>query len=366
MSTQFKILLVALAICVISVFTIYSTTFDRENAAEKEIYKRQIIWIFIGVIFYLLFSNLPYRKFWDWIYAIYIVVILLLVFVLVLGAVRMGAQRWLKLVWLNFQPSELAKLTVIIMLARYFSQRSMYSIWNSPNYFGIIRGLILPFFIAALPMLLIIKQPDLGTSLLIFFVFLCMIYLARVNMKYLIIFMVFLLVCLPGFWHILKDYQRDRLLVFLNPDIDPLGAGYTVIQSKIAVGSGGLFGRGWLGGTQSQLHFLPEAHTDFIFSGFAEEWGFLGVCVLLSLYLFLLKLCLDSAEKEHDRFGRLLAFGITSMLAIQIFINIAMTVGLAPVVGIPLPLLSYGGSSILMVFISLGIIANIDKNRSIF
>ncbi|MDD5236476.1 MAG: rod shape-determining protein RodA [Candidatus Omnitrophica bacterium] len=366
MSTQYKILLIALAIAIISVLTIYSTTFDRDNSLERGIYKRQIIWIFIGMLFYFLFSNIAYRRFWDWVYPIYFAVILLLLFVLVLGAVRMGAQRWLKLVWLNFQPSELAKLAVIIFLARYFSQRSLYSVWTGPNYFGITRGLIIPFFVTAVPMLLILKQPDLGSALLVFFVFICMIYLARVSMKYLVIFVMFLLACLPAFWHILKDYQKDRLLVFLNPNIDPLGAGYTVIQSKIAVGSGGLFGRGWLSGTQSQLHFLPESHTDFIFSSFTEEWGFFGACALLFLYVYLIKTCLDIAQKENDRFGRLLAFGITSFLAIQIFVNVAMTVGLAPVVGIPLPLMSYGGSSLLMTFISLGILANIDKNRSVF
>jgi len=366
MSAHFKILLIALIIAVIGVLTIYSTTFDRDNAIERGIYKRQIVWILIGALFYLFLSHFSYRKLWDWIYVIYIAAVLLLLFVLVLGAVRMGAQRWLKLVWLNFQPSELAKLAVIILLARYFSQRSLNFVWAGPNYFGIMRGLILPFIITAVPMLLILKQPDLGSALLVFFVFFCIIYLARVSMKYLAIFTVLLLACLPVFWRLLKDYQKDRLSVFLNPNIDPLGSGYNVIQSKIAVGSGGFFGRGWLAGTQNQLHFLPEAHTDFIFSSFSETWGFLGAGVLLFLYIYLLKLCLDIAQKENDRFGRLLAFGITSLLAIQIFINIAMTVGLAPVVGIPLPLMSYGGSSILVTFISLGILANIDKNRSIF
>ncbi|MCM8771156.1 MAG: rod shape-determining protein RodA [Candidatus Omnitrophica bacterium] len=366
MNGSFKILLVALVIALIGILTIYSTTYSREDSSERIICRRQIIWLLVGILFYILFSNLSYRKLRDWAPAIYFITLVLLFLVLILGRATMGAQRWLKIIWINIQPSELAKLVVIILLARYYSHRSLNTVWSGPSYFGIVRGLILPFLMAAFPMLLILKQPDLGSSLLIFFVFISMVYIARVNIKYLIILVLILAVCSPVFWHLLKDYQKNRLLVFLNPNIDPLGAGYTIIQSKIGVGSGGFFGRGWLSGTQSQLRFLPESHTDFIFSSFAEERGFLGTVVLLSLYVFLIKFCLDIALKENDPFGRLLAFGITSILAIQIFINIAMTVGLAPVVGIPLPLMSYGGSSLLVTFISLGILTNIDKTRSIF
>jgi len=174
------------------------------------------------------------------------------------------------------------------------------------------------------------------------------------------------MVSLPVFWHFLRDYQKERLIVFLNPNIDPLGAGYTVIQSKIAIGSGGLRGKGWLAGTQSQLHFLPESHTDFIFATFAEQWGLFGSSILLLFYFLLIREGIQIGLRTHDYFGRLLAFGISLMLGLQVFINVAMNLGLAPVVGIPLPLMSYGGSSVFTTFISLGILANIDRKRSVF
>lgn len=366
MKPRIKIVLIALAIIIISVLTIYSGTSDRENPGERNIYQRQIFWAFLGLLFFVIFANFPYRKLRDWVYVLYGAVLVLLVLVLVLGSIRMGAQRWLKLVWLNFQPSELAKLVVILFLAGYYSSKSLYSINYSSRYYGVIRGLLIPFFIVAVPILLILKQPDLGSGLMIAFVFMAMVFLAHVNIWHISGFLFLGFVLSPVFWHFLKDYQRDRLMVFINPNIDPLGAGYTVIQSKIAVGSGGFLGKGWLSGTQGQLHFLPESHTDFIFSSFAEEWGFIGCVILLSLYAYLIKTCLDISRNEHDSFGRLLAFGITSMLSIQIFVNIAMTVGLAPVVGLPLPLMSYGGSSLFITLIALGIMANIDKTRSAF
>ena len=171
---------------------------------------------------------------------------------------------------------------------------------------------------------------------------------------------------MPFFWHFLRDYQKERLMVFLNPNIDPLGAGYTVIQSKVAIGSGGLFGKGWLAGTQSLLHFLPESHTDFIFATFIEQWGFAGGLALLFLYYLVIRQGFVIAARARDPFGRNLALGISVMLAIQVAINIAMNMGYAPVVGLPLPLMSYGGSSIVSTFISLGILAGIDRKRTIY
>jgi rod shape determining protein RodA len=220
--------------------------------------------------------------------------------------------------------------------------------------------------VVAIPMGMIIEQPDLGSAMMLLFLFTALLYMTEVKIKYIIMFLVIMLVPLPLFWHFLRDYQKERLLVFLNPNIDPLGAGYTVIQSKIAIGSGWLFGKGWLGGTQSQLHFLPESHTDFVFATFAEEWGFLGCAVLLILYYIIISEGFRIAQRTRDDFARLLAFGISFMLGIQVFVNIAMNMGLAPVVGLPLPLMSYGGSSVLVTFIALGILVNIDKTRSVF
>jgi rod shape determining protein RodA len=187
-----------------------------------------------------------------------------------------------------------------------------------------------------------------------------------VRLKYFFILLATLTLPLPFFWHFLHDYQKQRLMVFLNPNIDPLGAGYTVIQSRIAIGSGGFFGRGWLHGSQSQLYFLPESHTDFIFATFSEQWGFLGSSILILLYFLIVRQGLKIAQRTQDTFGSLLAYGLTFLLGLQVFINISMNMGIAPVVGLPLPLMSYGGSSVLVTFIALGILVNIDRTRNVF
>ena len=201
---------------------------------------------------------------------------------------------------------------------------------------------------------------------MLFFILLSMLMLTSLKMRYLIVFLLLIILPMPLFWHFLRDYQKSRLMVFLNPNADPLGAGYTLVQSKIAMGSGGLFGKGWLSGTQSQLRFLPESHTDFIFATFSEEWGFMGSSIVLFLYYLLIREGFRIAQRSRDPFGRLLAFGISLLIGIQAFINIAMTMGLMPIVGLPLPLMSYGGSSIVVTCAALGILANIDKTRSVF
>jgi rod shape determining protein RodA len=213
---------------------------------------------------------------------------------------------------------------------------------------------------------LIIEQPDLGSAAMVMLIFLSMLYITQLRLRYLVIFLVLAGLAMPLLWYVLRDYQKDRLMVFLNPNIDPLGAGYTLIQSKIAIGSGGLFGKGWLSGTQGQLRFLPESHTDFIFASFAEEWGFLGSVILIFLYYFLIREALTIAQRSGDHFAKLLALGIALMLGLQVFVNISMTMGLMPIVGLPLPLMSYGGSSVVVTFIALGILVNIDKRRAVF
>lgn len=320
----------------------------------------------MGFALFLIMSNFNYRRLWDITYILYGVVVFLLFLVFILGIVRLGAQRWLKFAWFNFQPSEIAKLTMVIFLARYFSKKSVDSVLLSVSKFGIFRALILPFIFVSIPLGLIIEQPDLGSGIIVMSIFVAMLFLSGVRLRYVFILLVIAGLSVPVLWNFLRDYQKDRLLVFLNPNIDPLGAGYTVIQSKIAVGSGRFLGKGWLLGTQSQLHFLPESHTDFIFATFAEEWGFIGSIILLVLYYFLIRQGIGIAQKTSDYFGRLLAYGISLMLGIQVVINIAMNLGFAPVVGIPLPLMSYGGSSLLLTFISLGILVNIDKKRAVF
>ncbi|MCK9572000.1 MAG: rod shape-determining protein RodA [Candidatus Omnitrophica bacterium] len=360
------ILIVALLIAIIGVFSIYSSTSQKIGQPWEDIYKRQLLWIAVGLIAYFLFAGFNYRRLWDATYFFYTVCVGFLALVSLLGIVRLGAQRWIKLGGFNFQPSEFAKLAVILFLARYFSRKSVEDISLLSGKFGVFRGLVLPFIFVALPMLLIIEQPDLGSGLIILLVFVFLLYLTQVRLKYIFTLVTLLIIPLPFAWHFLRDYQKQRLLVFVNPNIDPLGAGYTIIQSKIAIGSGGFFGKGWLSGTQSQLRFLPESHTDFIFATFAEEWGFFGSSVLIFLYYLIIRQGFIIAERTSDAFGKLLAYGITLLLTLQVCINISMNMGLAPVVGLPLPLLSYGGSSILVTFISLGILANIDRTRAVF
>lgn len=365
-NTNLSILIIAILIACFGILSIYSSNYQKEGEPWQLLYKRQILWLILGVLLFLGISNINYRRIWDITYFLYACALFLLFLVFILGIVRLGAQRWLKVIWFNVQPSEIAKLVMLIFLAKYFSQKSVSDVSLQVNRLGILYGLIKPFLFLAIPMGLIIEQPDLGSGIMILLIFLAMLYLSGVKLRYIYIFLAVIILSLPLFWHFLRDYQKDRLLVFLNPNIDPLGAGYTIIQSKIAIGSGGLWGKGWLSGTQSQLHFLPESHTDFIFATFAEEWGFLGSSILLILYYLLIKQGLAIARKTNDAFGRLLASGISFALVIQIFINIAMTLGFAPVVGIPLPLMSYGGSSMMVTFLSLGILANINKTRAIF
>lgn len=362
----FSIFIIAILIVLLGILSIYSSTYQKEARFWQVIYKRQILWVIVGLSLFIIMSNLSYRRLWEWTYFLYAFALLILFLVFIVGIVRSGAQRWLKIAWFNFQPSELVKFIMVIFLSRYYSRKEVFDISLASAKYGILRGLVFPFLFIAIPVGLIIEQPDLGSAVMILFLFIAILCLSSIKLRYIFTLLLIIIFLLPFFWQILRDYQKERLLVFLNPNIDPLGAGYTVIQSKIAIGSGGIFGKGWLRGSQSQLHFLPESHTDFIFATFAEEWGFLGCIILLSLYYLLIHRGIVIAEKTHDYFGKLLAFGISLMIGIQTFINIAMNLGLAPVVGLPLPLMSYGGSSIVVTFIALGILVNIDKTRAIF
>ncbi len=365
-NANLKILIIAIFIAILGILSIYSNTYEKQGQLWKEIYRRQISWVLLGLIIFYLVSNFNYRRLWDTANFLYAFVLFLLILVFLLGTVRSGAQRWLKIIWFNFQPSEIAKLITVISLARYYSAKSRDDLSPMAAKFGVFKAIILPFLFVAIPLGLILEQPDLGSAAMIFFIFITLLYISNTRLRYLVIFLLVILLLLPMLWHFLRDYQKERLAVFLNPNIDPLGAGYTVIQSKIAIGSGGLFGKGWLSGTQSQLRFLPESHTDFIFATFVEEWGLLGAVTLVWLYSLLVRQGIQIAESTQDHFGRLIACGISSMLGVQIFVNMAMNLGMAPVVGLPLPLMSYGGSSLVATFISLGILANINKTRSVF
>lgn len=361
-----RLFIIALIIAIVGLLAIYSTSYQEGLLKERNIFFRQLIWVCLGVVIFFVFSNFNYRKFYDLSFIFYSLSIALLVFVLVFGRAKFGAQRWLEFAGFSFQPSELAKFSIILFLSRYFSRKDRFNLQWQARDLKPFRSVIIPAISVTVPTVLILEQPDLGMAMIFVFIFFSLVFVAGVKKRYIWSLAGLGILMFPVFWHLLRGYQRERLLVFLNPDIDPLGAGYTVIQSKIAVGSGRLFGRGWLSGTQNTLNFLPERHTDFIFSCFSESCGFLGAAILIALFYLLSRECIDVIYGTRDPFARLLVTGIIAVISLQVVINISMTIGLSPVVGIPLPLVSYGGTSTLITFMGIGIIANISKERMIF
>jgi len=357
---KWLLILIILALNFISLVSLYSSLHRSGEFVGKFIFLKQVIWIILGWSIAIIFSFINYRLFYDLSVWVYFISLAFLLIVASLGKVQMGAQRWLEFLGITFQPSEIAKLSALLIICRFFSgeKKVSFSFWGS-----FFREVIKPFIPIMILFLAIFIQPDLGTSLILIFLFLLMLIGAGLRRRNLILFMLILLLSLPLGWGLLKDYQRARLLVFVNPNSDPLGAGYTIIQSKIAVGSGRLLGKGFLSGTQNQLNFIPARHTDFIFTVFAEEWGFLGCIFLLFLYYWLLKIILDIASKLKDRFSYLLCIGIFSLFFIHIFINISMVMGLLPVVGLPLLFFSYGGTYTIINFILIGIFLNIIKTH---
>ncbi len=343
-----------------------SASHQNVRVSSGVFYDQQVFAV-IGILIIFLLSRVDYRLFSDAAYILYGLTIVLLVLVLVAGRHALGATRWFSLAGISFQPSELAKLSLILALAKYFSgRRPGVSLNDKEFHGGLWPDLMIPLLITAVPMLLIFKQPDLGTALLFFGILFIMLFTSGLEYKYLGGLMGCCFTALPFAWHILKPYQRDRLLVFLNPNIDPLGAGYTIIQSKIAIGSGRFLGKGWLGGTQNQLNFLPERHTDFIFSVIGEEWGLLGTLAVISFYFVLIYCGLKVAEQIKDKFGMQLAVGIVGILTLQVVINIGMVLGLCPVVGLTLPFMSYGRTSFMIFTVMIGLLLSLSKRRTIF
>jgi rod shape determining protein RodA len=346
-------------ILVLGITTIYSVT-PQWSRGGTPLYLKQAAWVALGAVAFLAFAALDYDRLLGYAYYLYWFSLGLLVVVAFLGREGMGAQRWVDVAGISFQPSEPAKLALILCLARYFSTRL-----GSEGYR--FRELLLPAAMVGAPFVLILRQPDLGSALMVLFVFAMMLLVVGVRRRSLVFGSLLAGMALPFFWeffwHSLKEYQQNRLKIFFNPGSDPLGSGYHVTQSKIAIGAGGLTGQGYLQGTQSQLKFLPEGHTDFIFAVFAEQWGFLGVTVLLLLLAGLVYRGMDIARKARDPGGMLVAAGIVGMISFHIFVNLAMTLGLAPVVGVPLPLMSYGGTSLVTTMAALGILVNVRVQR---
>jgi rod shape determining protein RodA len=349
------LLITVVFISILGIINLYSSGYPHTGTATP-LYLKQIYWFLIGVGLLVLILLFDYHTFIRYAYPFYLFCLLLLVMVMLVGRTTSGSQRWLQIGFFSFQPSELTKIALILALNRFFTEN------ENPQGYG-LRDLLTPFLLLAIPLLLVFKQPDLGTSALLILIFLSILTFMGLRGKTWLTLGVGCAVAAPLFWHFLKDYQKIRLLTFLNPDLDPLKAGYHIMQSKIAVGSGTFWGKGFLKGTQSQLHFLPEQHTDFVFSVWAEEWGFLGSFVLLFLFLLLISRGLKIANTSKDRAGTLLAIGITAMLFWQTFINVGMVVGILPVVGVPLPLFSYGGTSVISTLMGIGVLMNISMRR---
>jgi rod shape determining protein RodA len=348
-----------IVISAIGVMTIFSATRQPGQAAQSPLFIKQIVWLLIGLLGLIVFVSFDYIWLSRISVPLYGTGLVLLLVVLVMGKTGMGAQRWVSIGPLTFQPSEFFKLIFIIMLGQYLC------LLRGPM--GMTQLIKVFFVVVFVPFVLLFKQPDLGTAIVVLLIFLLMSLSKGLQKKALVLIVLLGLVSLPFLgnimWSGLKDYQKNRLVAFIDPGVDPSGIGYHINQSKVAIGSGEFLGKGYLNGTQGPFRFLPERHTDFIFACFAEEWGFVGSVFLLGLYLLLFLRGLDTARKAKDEFGRLLALGITFMFAIYFFINVGMTLGMMPVVGIPLPFMSYGGTALLSNFISVGVLINVRTRR---
>ncbi len=356
---NFDWLLVGLvfAITAVGIVNLYSAGYNRGEGTP--LYIKQLYWLAVGLALMLLTLFYDYRHLEKLGYPLYLLSVVLLVGVMVAGKMVSGSRRWLPLGPFAFQPAELAKIAIILVLATYFNRRSRLEKMR-------LKELLVPGLLVLVPVGLIIKQPDLGSGILVTLVAATMTLFVGVYWRTLAALALTLALSSPLIWSLLKDYQRQRVLTFLNPEQDPLGAGYHILQSMIAVGSGRFWGKGFLQGTQSQLYFLPEQHTDFVFSVFAEEWGFVGSVVLLLLFTGLTLWGLQVARDCKERFGQLLALGVTALIFWQMFINLCMVTGFLPVVGIPLPLFSYGGSSLITTLLGVGFLLNIRMRRYLF
>jgi rod shape determining protein RodA len=322
-----------------------------ENFAQVERQALRIV-LALGIMLAIAQVNPTTLRRWSpWLYAVGLA---MLIAVLVFGQVGKGAQRWLDLGVVRFQPSEMVKLAVPLMIAWYLAEDRLPPSWQR---LGMAAVMIV------VPVLLIAKQPDLGTALLVASAGVFVLFLAGISWRLIGALMVAAAAAAPVVWYLMRDYQRQRVLTFLDPEKDPLGAGYHIIQSKIAIGSGGLYGKGWLNGTQSQLDFLPERHTDFIFAVLSEEFGLIGVLILLALYLFIIARGLYIATRAQDTFTRLLAGSLTLVFFVYLFVNTGMVTGLLPVVGVPLPLVSYGGTSLVTLMAGFGMLMSIHTHR---
>ncbi len=349
-SLDWILVFLVFSLSAIGIFMVYSAT--ARLPGLNHVWEKQALWFMVAIAVTWLVSQIDYRLWLEMAFPVYWVAMVFLLLVLFLGDATKGAQRWLNFGLFSFQPSELAKFAVILALARYIGSKNVELLFVGRFFF--ILGMI------GLPLAMILEQPDLGSAILLVPVALVLMYAGGVRLRWLVWMAILGLASTPILWQVLRDYQKRRITIFLNPQSDPLGAGYNIIQSIIAVGSGGISGKGYLQGTQTQLSFIPEHHTDFIFSVVGEEWGFLGSITVLCLYFLLFRRAFEIAQKARDREGCLLALGIAMMYSFQTLVNVGMSMGLLPVAGLTLPFISYGGSSLLYSWIEFGILLNIS------
>lgn len=362
LSKNFDWITFGLIVCLslIGVITIYSATRPPAGiSGHPDFYSKQIIWLVISIAALFAVVFFDYKWLFRYAYQLYAIGLFLLVVVIIAGRSGMGAKRWLSIGFFSFQPSEFFRILFVIGFSAYLSGGS-----HDFRERMSVRSVIV---FALLPLALLVKQPDLGTAIVMVALFIVLSVSKGVSKKIISVVLIIGFVSVPFLGHIvwegLKDYQKNRLVAFMDPDVDPSGIGYHINQSKISIGSGGILGKGYLKGTQGPLRFLPEKHTDFIFAVYAEEEGFVGSIFLLCIYLLLFLRGLDTAYRAKDEFGRLTALGITAMFFVYFCINIGMTLSLMPVVGVPLPFVSYGGTALLSNFIAAGILINIRTRR---
>jgi rod shape determining protein RodA len=346
------LLAVTLGICGLGVLEIWSATHASYLAG---MHKHQLEWIGLGIVLMLLLSRLDYHLIMDQAPVLYLIAIVALVLVLALGHSRFGAKRWLPILGGLLQVSEIVKLIIIVVMARFFSEVRTEQLG--------LPDLLKAGAIVGLPLVLIMKQPDLGTALVLLPLVAVGAFLAGLQWKHALAILALAAVTVPVGYHFLKPYQKERVTTFLRPEEDPRGAGYQILQSKIAVGSGGFWGKGLGHGSQNQLGFVPVRYSDFILAALAEELGFAGVFVALLLYMFLLLRLVQNAQRANDRAGMFLVMGVAAVLGFHVLVNVAMVIGFMPVTGIPLPLMSYGGSATLFVFLALGLVMNVRIRR---
>ncbi|MEX2643098.1 MAG: rod shape-determining protein RodA [Acetobacterales bacterium] len=319
----------------------------------------QMIRFGVGLSVMVTLAMVDIRTWMRWSYPIYGVMLFMLAGVELYGEIGMGAQRWIDLGVVRLQPSELMKIAMVLALARYFHGLQVEDV-------GRLSWLVPPALIVLTPAFLVLRQPDLGTAGMLMLAGAAMFFIAGVRAWLFVVIGVAGLAAIPVGWQMLREYQRQRVLTFLNPETDPLGSGYHILQSKIALGSGGMFGKGFLQGTQSHLNFLPERQTDFIFTMLAEEFGLVGGVALIAMYTLVIAYGVAIGLWSRNHFGRLLAMGVTTTIFLYVFINIAMVTGLIPVVGVPLPLISYGGTAMLTIMIGLGLMMSVLVHRDTF